>query len=254
MKVLTGSSRLVVVALLTVTTLLAACGDNTPAPAATTTAATTTTAAVVTTAAATTAATTAAAVTTAAATTAATTAAVSATTAAAGAACSTCPASYAKIALPDGLLSAAQKGLPATVTGFILEAYGTDDAVDKVALDTDASVVVSGYAFAIPGATKPVKVGDYYSGAYTKTGSPDVLISIVDVSSLPTFLKDTGADAASQQTFTTAVGTKKTIVFIFGGTGLVSSQLGGSSTTAAAGTVAPATTAGTDRSLYSAQC
>jgi hypothetical protein len=173
---------------------------------------------------------------------------------ASGTPCATCPASYTPITLPQGLADAAKKGIPATITNFSIEAFGADDSADKVATDVDASTVASGYAFALPGATKPIKVGNYYTAAYSKAGSPDALVQVVDVANLAEFLKTTGADDASQQTFTQAVGSKKTVVFIFGGTGLLTASLGssGTPTAAASGTTAAATTAATGTSTGTA--
>jgi hypothetical protein len=158
--------------------------------------------------------------------------------------------SFTKITIPDALLQTARKAFPSTGNDLTLEVDTSDVASDQVTTDLDASLVESGYTFALPGATKPTRAGNYYAGAYTKSGSPDMVIRVIDKTALADFMKATGADEATQQAVISAVGTKKTIVFIIGGTGIVSSMPAANGTPDSA-TTSAATTGSVDIPVYS---
>lgn len=240
--------RLVGVGIVLVTLLLAACGDPTATPIPATTAPATT--AVAATTAATTAAT---ATTTAAATTApATTApATTTTTATTSAAATTLPAQT--LALPsiaglkevevDATLKAELgKQLP-PLPNFVIKLYVSDDTSDNVSTTLDKALTDTGYQFAIPGATKPTKQGEAYSGLYTKAGALDLLTAVGAVPDNSADLSGSSMNQAVAQKLYDQLKGKKTLVFVVGANDILkamaASRTGNATQTA---TVAVATT------------
>jgi hypothetical protein len=231
--------------------VLTACGGsatNTPVPAPATTAApaATTAPAVATTAAI--------SATTAAPTRAATTAAVSATTAStstgtSGQGYQLSLSGFTRIEIPAQITKLLLQSLPQIANINPQVSLYVSDATDaaKAATDVDAELKKAGYAYALPGGTAPVTQGTQSVGAYTKSGSADILFTSapIDASQFsPASLQQVGISDAEIQKIQTAVQGKKIAATFISANGLLNTLIGGAtgSTTpaASAATTAPA--------------
>lgn len=249
---------LAVVFFILISLTLAACGDS-PKPTATTaptTAAATTaasTTAVATTVAATTAApTTAAKTTTAVATTAVPTTVAKTTTAPTTAASTSglvLPsfANTIEVSVPKELNAEVEKQLTG-VKGVSLRVFGSTDDLATLTAGVEKSLGGAGYASLIPG-TKGFEIQKENAyAAFSKAGSPDLLLAAADISTqAPTGsnLGVPGLSAADAAKFATELKGKKTMLLVMGAkdlmTALATAQTGSKNTPVAA--TAAATTA-----------
>lgn len=152
---------------------------------------------------------------------------------------------------------------PAIVAGFTKLLSGTPDLLVKLFVSEttapelsqalDKYIIASGYQFALPNETKPLKSpnGTAYASFYTKAGLGDVLIGVMAISDNPTQLaanlKDLnlpGYDQADQAKLAAQLKGHKSLSFSVVGTGIGKTLFAANS--AATPTAAPATSATTE--------
>ena len=121
--------------------------------------------------------------------------------------------------------------------------YTSDNPASSVVDTADAAIVGAGYAFSIPGATKPTQSGGTYAGLYTKANAADIVLAAVDVPSDPTQLATQlnipGVTADVVQKLADQIKGKKSVLFIVAAPGLLQAifnGLGGSTTSDATAT------------------
>ncbi len=121
--------------------------------------------------------------------------------------------------------------------------YTSDQPASSVVDTADAAIVGAGYAFSIPGATKPTQSGGTYAGLYTKANAADIVLAAVDVPSDPTQLATQlnipGVTADVVQKLADQIKGKKSVLFIVAAPGLLQAifnGLGGSTTSDATAT------------------
>lgn len=121
--------------------------------------------------------------------------------------------------------------------------YTSDQPASSVVDTADAAIVGAGYAFSIPGATKPTQTSGTYAGLYTKANAADIVLAAVDVPSDPTQLATQlnipGVTADVVQKLADQIKGKKSVLFIVAAPGLLQAifnGLGGSTSDAATAT------------------
>jgi hypothetical protein len=182
-----------------------------------------------------------------------TTAVAMTTTAAAGGSSSGMSFTNAtEVPLSSAISAGLKSGFSTQFTGindldFKIYASSDDPATFTTAVDT--ALTGAGYKFGIPGMTAPMKQGAASLGLYTKSGSPDLFVIIGDPNA---GLGMTGLDATTLKTVAGDLSSKKGIMILVSGTGLLTAfmsagaNMGGSSsatTTAAGGSSSATTTA-----------
>lgn len=85
-----------------------------------------------------------------------------------------------ELTLDQNVILAANSFIPGA-TNPTFKILVSADSSDNLTTATNNAFLNAGYTFAFPGATQPIKQGDTTVALYTKSGSPDVLISIRDV-------------------------------------------------------------------------
>lgn len=84
------------------------------------------------------------------------------------------------INVDQSVIAAATGTLPG-VTNPTFQILSSGDTADNFTTAINKAFINAGYKFAFPNATQPVKQGDNTVALYTKSGSPDVLISTYSV-------------------------------------------------------------------------
>jgi subtilisin family serine protease len=95
---------------------------------------------------------------------------------------------------------------------------------DVVSASLDELVISKGYTFALPGATKPAKVGNgpFTAGYYTSPGAPDILLLVVAVpADVAGFAFPPGIEAAHLEKLLAALKDQKSLVISLSGTDLL---------------------------------
>ena len=154
-----------------------------------------------------------------------------------------------EITLDPAIKAALTKEL-ASISDLGIKMYVSDDAPQHLATTIEDSFIQSGYKFNIPGATKVIRNGTGYVGAYSKDGVPEALFEVGTLSDDPAQLaknfKDLdvpGTDQLDVVKFQAATKGHKSLVILLRGTGLSKAIYGSGSTSAtpAATTVAAST-------------
>ena len=136
----------------------------------------------------------------------------------------------------NGLKTGFQGSAPG-VTDLSFRLFGSDDDVDTLVTNADTSFTGGGYAFAIPGATKPIKQGDANLGFYSKSSSPDLFVIIGDPNK---GLGVAGLDASNLQIIAPELKSKKSVMILVTGTGLIKAlQSAGAGSTAPSASPTP---------------
>jgi hypothetical protein len=112
------------------------------------------------------------------------------------------------------------KQLP-PLPNFVLKLYVSDDISDNVSTSLDKALTDAGYQFAIPGATKPTKQGEAYSGLYTKAGALDLLTAVGSVPNGSADLSGSSMNQAIAQKLYDQIKGKKTLVFVVGANDII---------------------------------
>ena len=154
-----------------------------------------------------------------------------------------------EIAVDPSITTAVAKSLTG-VSDSTVKMFVSDQTDADLSSSFDAYLVGQGYTFALPGETKPANLGDSYGAFYTKAGSPDVLLVVVQVSDNPATtaksIKDLalpGFDQVDLTKFQAQLKGHKSLVISVTGTGLGKVIYGGATTsTTPSATTAPAAT------------
>ena len=136
----------------------------------------------------------------------------------------------------NGLKTGFQGSAPG-VNDISFQLFGSDDDVDTLVTNADTAFTGGGYAFAIPGATKPIKQGDANVGFYSKSGSPDLFLIVGDPNK---GLGVAGLDASNLQLIAPELKNKKSVMILVTGTGLIKAlQSAGSGSTSTTPSASP---------------
>jgi hypothetical protein len=81
-----------------------------------------------------------------------------------------------EITLDPAVAAAIEKNISG-VKDLKVQLFVSDDQPEHLATTTEASILQSGYKFAITGGTTFVKDGTAYSGGYSKLDTPDILLT-----------------------------------------------------------------------------
>ncbi len=123
--------------------------------------------------------------------------------------------------------------LPASLTNATVRIFVSDEDPAKLATDADTAFIGGGYAFAIPGQSKPLAQGNNTFGIYSKSGSLDVLTVVTD----PAKAFASGTSAAGVQDIENQLKGKKSALIVVGANGMLQAIAGGQA--AGAGSTAP---------------
>ena len=106
--------------------------------------------------------------------------------------------------------------------------YVSDQSVDDLAANSDASFTEAGYKFARPDQSKLTKQGQSYAGAYAKAGRPDLVEGITAISTDPTQLASNlqeldipGMAQADASKFAAQIKGHKALIILAAGTDLI---------------------------------
>jgi hypothetical protein len=158
-----------------------------------------------------------------------------------------------KITLDPAVTTAIEKNVTG-VKDLQVQLFVSDDQPEHLAATTEASLLQSGYKFAIAGGTTFVKDGTAYSGGYSKVAAPDILFNIAtlsdDAAQLAANMQDFGVPAlnpATQPQLAAQFKGHKSAILVLSGTDLIKAISGvvvaatPSNTTPLATTTSPST-------------
>ena len=139
-------------------------------------------------------------------------------------------ANTSEIKLDPAVENSIKDGFATQVKGvkdLSVKFYGSSDDTETLSTSTHKALLDAGYKFAIPGFTAPTEQGDALVGFYSKPGTPDLFVIMGDPNA---GLGVSGLDASLFQQISSDFASKKSVLVVLSGTGLVNALSGGSST------------------------
>ena len=128
------------------------------------------------------------------------------------------------VQLDPELLASTARLVPG-VSNPTVQMFASDNTPATLAADTDTSFLGAGYKFVFPGISKPSMLGSTILGLYSKTGAPDILLSVTDVPTDVTLVSRSiglpNLSQTSSQKYLDQVKGKKSVAILIAATGVL---------------------------------